>query len=496
MIRRTPAAPVGVLPSKHEGPSTQSFVTPQTSLGDLDAGSAAALIAAASDVTLIVDQDGLIQDVAIQSGELFDDLAVTGTWLGRPLIETVALDSRPKIARLLNDAFGMGEPKWRHMNHLAPDGRSVPVLYCAVQVGDDGRVVLFGRDLRVMSALQQRLMNAQQSLERDFSRLRDIEMRYRLLFQLSSEAVLIYDPARQKVTEANPAARTLFDTGELAGRGLADLFGTESLAEIGAHLDTVRGGTVQEEMSVHIRQGDKPASLKLSAFRQENAAFVLMHVVAGAVAMPAALPDVKAKLLRAVESAPDGFVVTDHTGLVITANAAFLEMAQLPSEEMARGRALDNWVGESGVDLDVLTSNLRARGSVRFFTTTLRGEDGGTAQVEISAVSVRNGGHPSFGYAIRNVGPRLQMAPAADRKLPKSVEQLTELIGRVALKDLVREATEVIEKLSIQAALEMTNDNRASAAEMLGLSRQSLYVKLRRYGLGDLATLDEGRGDE
>jgi len=33
----------------------------------------------------------------------------------------------------------------------------------------------------------------------------------------------------------------------------------------------------------------------------------------------------------------------------------------------------------------------------------------------------------------------------------------------------------------------MTGDNRASAAEMPGLSWQSLYVKLRRYGLGDLA---------
>jgi len=48
------------------------------------------------------------------------------------------------------------------------------------------------------------------------------------------------------------------------------------------------------------------------------------------------------------------------------------------------------------------------------------------------------------------------------------------LIGRVSLKELVREATEVIERLSIKAALELTNDNRASAAEMLGLSRQSL----------------------
>ena len=29
----------------------------------------------------------------------------------------------------------------------------------------------------------------------------------------------------------------------------------------------------------------------------------------------------------------------------------------------------------------------------------------------------------------------------------------------------------------------MTGDNRASAAEILGVSRQSLYVKMRRHGL-------------
>ena len=73
------------------------------------------------------------------------------------------------------------------------------------------------------------------------------------------------------------------------------------------------------------------------------------------------------------------------------------------------------------------------------------------------------------------------------------MEQLTELIGRVPLKDLVREATDVIERLCIEAALDLTSDNRASAAEMLGLSRQSLYVKLRRYGLGDSGP-EEGGG--
>ena len=63
------------------------------------------------------------------------------------------------------------------------------------------------------------------------------------------------------------------------------------------------------------------------------------------------------------------------------------------------------------------------------------------------------------------------------------------------LKELVREATEVIERLCIEAALELSGDNRASAAEMLGLSRQSLYVKLRRYGLGDLSNGDTPGAD-
>jgi transcriptional regulator PpsR len=106
--------------------------------------------------------------------------------------------------------------------------------------------------------------------------------------------------------------------------------------------------------------------------------------------------------------------------------------------------------------------------------------------VEISAVSVDLQGQSWLGFAIRNVERRRVTDGRPTRELPRSVEQLTELVGRVSLKELVRETTDVIERLCIEAALELTGDNRASAAEMLGLSRQSLYVKLRRYGLGDL----------
>ncbi len=69
---------------------------------------------------------------------------------------------------------------------------------------------------------------------------------------------------------------------------------------------------------------------------------------------------------------------------------------------------------------------------------------------------------------------------------PDSVERMSELVGRVSLKELVRESTDVIEKLCIEAALQLSKDNRASAAQMLGLSRQGFYAKLRRHNLGGL----------
>ena len=84
----------------------------------------------------------------------------------------------------------------------------------------------------------------------------------------------------------------------------------------------------------------------------------------------------------------------------------------------------------------------------------------------------------------------LAAAVAGGRELPRSVEQMTELVGRVSMKNLVRESTDLIERLCIEAALRITQDNRASAAEMLGLSRQGLYAKMRRYGIGDLDAPD------
>jgi DNA-binding NtrC family response regulator len=65
----------------------------------------------------------------------------------------------------------------------------------------------------------------------------------------------------------------------------------------------------------------------------------------------------------------------------------------------------------------------------------------------------------------------------------EGLRNVMRLVGYSTLKEIVDETTEIIEKMCIEAALEMSGNNRAAAAELLSLSRQSLYVKLRKFGI-------------
>ena len=466
----------------------KAFKAPKTSLGDLDAETAAALVATAADIALILDESGVIQDVSIAADDLMEDLQGHVQWIGKSWVDTVNEDSRAKVRALIAGTTSAGEPRWRHVNHPATSGIDIPILYAAIRTSAPERIVAFGRDLRAVSTLQRRLIDAQQSLERDYVRTRHVETRYRLLFQMSSDAVLIVDGGARKVVDSNPMARRLLADAAAPGEAwsTANVFTPETERGVDMLLAGVQASGRADDVRAKLRQDGQEVVVTASLFRDETGVSCLVRIAQAAGApVGDPVPKLKSKLLKLMESAPDGFVVSGYDGRIITTNATFLELAQLPTEEHVRNEPLTRWLGRSEVELDILIANLRQHGSVRLFASQIRGELGERTEVEISAVTVMNGGQPCCGFTIRDIGRRLQREPNVERALPRSLEHLTDLIGRVALKDLVREATDVIERLCIEAALNLTGDNRASAAEMLGLSRQSLYVKLRRYGLGD-----------
>lgn len=464
-----------------------AFKAPEAMLGPLSADVAASLLTAVGDVTFILSGNGKILDVAVSQG----DFASHGfaDWAGESWIDTMTVESRPKVVEMLADATTGSVVRWRQVNHPAAGG-DVPVRYLVMALGESDRLIAIGRDMRGVAAVQQRLLQTQQSLERDYIRLRQAETRYRLLFDMASEPVLIVDAATRRIREANPAAHRLLDAAEgaLIGNPVNTIVDPDNRDDFVAHLGAAEAA--DDVAPVVLRLADRRGDAKISArlFRQSRAPLLIVRVEPADGTISGHGFD--ATLAEIVERMPDSFVLVDRDLNVLTANASFLELTEMPSVDRVIGARLGVWLGRPGIDLELIVGQLREHGSVRNVSTILRGSAGAQEEIEISGVVAPMGDGDCYGFTIRNVGRRLRDAPVGPRDVPRSVEQLTELVGRMSLKEIVRESTDLIERLCIEAALAYTSDNRASAAEILGVSRQSLYSKLHRHGLGNLVSGD------
>lgn len=452
--------------------------------GHLDGEAVGRIVAASTDLSLVIDADGVIRDASI--GTDLEAENIPG-WLGRRWVDTVTVESRPKVDALLRDARPEGITRWRQVNHPSPSGIDLPIRYASIRPAEGGPILVLGRDMRAVAGLQRRLMETQQALERDYERLRTVETRYRLLFQISGEPVLVVDAGTRRVAEANPAAARLLGrpAKRVAGQDVVELFDASSTRALEAQFAALRATGQAGEIRAALPHGRGEVCVSVSLFRGEGGASALMRLVADpAGAETETGQEVPTRAV--IEAMPEGFVVTDPGRRILTANAAFLELAQLATEGQVRGRTVDHWLGRDESEAQALFATLGDHGAVRRFATVIRGAYGGLEDVEVAAVSVA-GARPCLGFAIRPAPRRIPEGRFTGvREVPRSVEQMAELVGRVSMKTLVRETTDLIEKLCIEAALRITRDNRASAAEMLGLSRQGLYAKMRRYGVGDL----------
>ncbi len=469
-----------MLTRKHSIEGKNPFGQAAELFDSLDADAAMKLAMVAGDITLILDDTGTILDAAYDP----DHYPGLDTLAGQNWIDTVTVESRPKIMEMLAAARRGEVQHWRQVNHTAGEG-DVPIRYVVVTVNGGEHRIAFGRDLREAAKLQQRLLQVQQSLERDYLRLRQLETRYRMLFEASSEPVMIVDAATHRVREANPAAHQLFAArqGSLVGKKLISLFNRGDRDDVMALLGGALASESVSPLEVSVGKGDSATSFSASGFTQDRAQYILMRGSAVGATRDESQPS---KLSDLVENMPDAFVVADKDMLLVSANAAFAELVQAGGVDQLRGRHLSDWIGRPGIDLELIQGQLDQNGSARNVSTLVRTryEEGGE-QVELSAVA-SGSDEPVYGFVIRPIGRRLRDLPPGSEDLPRSVEQLTDLVGRMSLKDIVRESTDLIERLCIEAALSYTSDNRASAAEILGLSRQSLYSKLHRHGLGNL----------
>ena len=452
-------------------------------LADLDPRIAADLVANTGDLAVIVDRTGVVRAVIATDVEL--DEAGINQWVGQHWAQTVTSETRGKVEALLRDAGSKSSGRRRQVNHVLPGGNDLPVSYTVMRVGRDGGFVAAGRDMRTVSALQQRLVEAQQAMERDYWRLRHVETRYRLLFQLAAETILVVDSVTMKVMDANASAGKLFrePPEKLTGRAFPFGIAADDLPAVADAVASARAVGKSAEVRVRLARSGEVFNLSASTFRQDSSTLLLIRfsMLEGERLRPDG--GERSRISALLEQSPDAFAITDVAGNVTYANRAFLDLVQLSSDDQVRGESIGAWIGRPGSDFEVFLTMLQRQGAVRVAQTAARGVHGLSTEVEVSAAWLPDSEHPSIGFMLRDLGRRLAVVPQGARDLTQAVEQLTSLVGRVSLRDLVRDTTDLVERHFIAAALELTDDNRTSAAEVLGVSRQSLYVKLRRHQL-------------
>lgn len=479
----------------------------------------------AGDVVLLLDGDGRVTGVGGIEREQWKQAA--REWRGRLWSDIVTVESRAKVAEMLRDALADPPvpPRPRQVNHPG-EGDGIPVLYTtlAAPPGHEARVIAMGRDLRTTMRLQQRLVEAQQSTEREYARWRDAESRYRHLFQASGEATLLVDLATLRVREANPAAQALLGPrgARAVGSVLAGLFepaAADSIQDLLAH---VRTDGRHEGLVARLLGGGVAVRLSAAMLQEGSSRLLLVRLLelapppvpasvgtdaaegdsplagrrgrrgapSGNGVDPAPAGDLSHLAAAYLRSAAEALVFTDGDGRVVAASPAMAALLRLPGAEAMTGELLSRWVGHSGVELDVLQRRLRDGSSGATLHTECRDVLGTTLEVEVRASRLEGAPPARFAFALRErrggaAAVNAAEADAGATQMPHAVKQLTTLVGRVPLKKIVAETVDLIEQMSIATALDMTHNNRVLAAQLLGLSRQSLYIKLRRFGIGN-----------
>jgi transcriptional regulator PpsR len=442
---------------------------------------------AESDITLVLNMDGVIQDVTLSPAIGETDVE---SLRGRAWADTVADMGGGKIARIVEDAKRTGVSAFRHVNQRFPSGREMPMEYTTIRVGGRNGLLAIGRSLQAVAELQSRLISVQQAMEQDYWKLREIETRYRLLFDASTEAVLLLKVDDLRITEANRAAV----------RALALNRGADLLMEIApADQEAFQGMLVRARehgrapgIVVHIGAGQEPWVVRASLMAADVGQTYLLQLAPVDRPLPAQGKTDPMSLDSFAEYLPDALVVIDRDGVVRRVNRAFVDLTQAGAEGGVIGESLGRWLSQPGADLGVLLSNLGRHGAVRLFATRFHGDLGSETDVEISAVRNPEAQGSVSALLIRDIGRRLP-EPAERKTLHTALSSLIGQPGdlrqgtgggrKTSLLTLVDEAVEMVERHYIEAALTMADGNRTAAAELLGLSRQSLYKKLARYEL-------------
>ncbi len=442
------------------------------------------IIAAASDIALVVDESATI--LSVVTSQASDGFGNLSHWESRPVIEFLADDSIPKFQKSF--AMHLDDQDLNRFIELNHEDNAVwhfPVRYTFHRFGQDNTLLMLGRDLRPIAETQQQLVQAQIALEQGYEARREFDSRYRVMLARTNEAVVFVNVQDGRISDCSENAAALLGLTREAAAGLsiAQLLKDRGSAELTESLLNASMAEGGGHIEVIAERTDRRVQITPSVFRAGGQR--ILHCLFESGEDTAQASD--AESTRAValfRHASDGVVFSDMDGQILSANDSFLDLVGAAHGGDVRDRSLGDFFVRGQIDLGVLIDNASRTGHMRVYATKLQTELGARLSVEVSATRLNEGAAAVLAFIVRDVSRVEGVRSTGAGRMPDDGNRnVMELVGSASLKDIVAETTDVVEKMCIETAVNLTKNNRVAAAEMLGLSRQSLYVKLRKYGL-------------
>jgi transcriptional regulator PpsR len=430
------------------------------------------------DVTLRLDLSGVIRHAAFSSAIAEE----THDWVGRPWADTVGEGGNAEIHRMLEDARTTGVSSFHQVRQVFPSGLELAVEYTTVRLGEDAGLIAIGRSLEAVADLRARVIADQAAMERDAWKLREVETRYRLLFETATQPVLLVDVDEGRILEANPAA--IEALGVTRERQLVpDILEAQRTAFL-AMLARVREQGKAPGIVLHLGPERRGWLVRASLLEVDPAPVFVLQLSPSATRLERGVePPAPMRLEDVIERLPEGFVIVDRDGLVRLANRAFLALVDQPYADAVLGQRLGRWLSRAGADADTILDRVRHSGPLAGLTTTLTNERGAVVEIELSATGSSGEQPPFIGVLVRR-----HASAAADAKR----------VSKALLRDVVQETIAAVERSSIEAAREIARRNRTGAEDLVARRREELRTALDRHaeGLNGAEDPDRSRQDD
>ena len=441
------------------------------------------ILSVASDISLVIAADGTILSALVNGdGSGLGDL---GHWEGRKIRDVLTSDSQGKFSDIHQEFLSGGVArKSVELNHRDATHWEFPVRYSFHPFGKDKSLLMLGRDLRPIAETQQQLIQAQMSLEQGYEARREFDARYRLLLRTVRDPIVFVSVPDGRIKDLNePAAALLGSTrDDLMGANFSQEFRDGRREEF---IESLINASISENAApfeVQTRRGRQRVIIAPSVFRAAGERVLICRMYNTEGEVPT-LDGLGINLQGLFAKGADAMVFTSGAGEIVHCNDSFLDLIDAAHVSDVKGRSLADFLGRGQIDMSVLIENARRTGQMRIYSTKILNEYGAKTAVELSATYLNDRAEPELGFVIRDASrvDAIRRQPMITSE--ESTRNVMELVGSASLKDIVSETTDVVEKMCIETAVNLTRNNRVAAAEMLGLSRQSLYVKLRKYGL-------------